>query len=106
MNAQPESTLAPAASGAEPVPVAPTVARSASLIAGFARTLVFVWAMGASALGAIYFSANTVPNIIFEIVAGGALASLVVPVLADAVARGDRAAVGATVSALLTWVLT
>jgi putative peptidoglycan lipid II flippase len=78
----------------------------ASRLAGFARTVVFVHLVGAHDLGDIYQSANTVPNIIFEIVAGGALASLVVPMLAGAVARGDRAAVSATTSALLTWVLT
>jgi putative peptidoglycan lipid II flippase len=79
---------------------------AASRVAGFGRTLVFAWAVGATVLGGIYQSANTVPNIIFEIVAGGALASLVVPLLAGAVAGGDRATVGATTSALLTWVLT
>ncbi|NJC71817.1 virulence factor MviN [Planosporangium thailandense] len=78
----------------------------AARLAGFARTLVFVHAVGDRDLGDIYQSANTVPNIIYEIVAGGALASLVVPMLAGAVARGDRRAVGATTSALLTWVLT
>ncbi|GII23156.1 murein biosynthesis integral membrane protein MurJ [Planosporangium mesophilum] len=78
----------------------------AARLAGFARTLVFVHLVGDRDLGAIYQSANTVPNIIFEIVAGGALASLVVPMLAGAIARGDRPAVAATTSALLTWVLT
>jgi putative peptidoglycan lipid II flippase len=78
----------------------------AARLAGFARTVVFVNVVGARDLGDVYQSANTVPNIIFEIVAGGALASLVVPMLAGAVSRGDRAAVGATASALLTWVLT
>jgi putative peptidoglycan lipid II flippase len=78
----------------------------AARLAGFARTVVFVQAVGATNLGDIYQSANTVPNIIFEIVAGGALASLVVPMLAGAVSRGDRPAVAATASALLTWVLT
>ncbi|HET6214406.1 MAG TPA: lipid II flippase MurJ, partial [Micromonosporaceae bacterium] len=77
-----------------------------SRIAGFARVLVFNWAVGATDLGDIYLAANTVPNIIFEIVAGGALASLVVPLLAGAIAQGDRRAVGATTSALLTWTLT
>ena len=52
-------------------------------------------------LGDIYQAANTVPNIVFEIVAGGALASLVVPLLAGAVAGGDRAGCAATASALL-----
>src|SRR5690606_4913954 len=37
------------------------------------------------------------------IVAGGALASLVVPLLAGAIAAGDRAAVATTTAALLTW---
>jgi len=76
-----------------------------SRLAGFGRTLVFVWAVGDTDLGGIYTSANTIPNIIFEIVAGGALASLVVPLLAGAVAHGDRAGAGSTTSALLTWVL-
>jgi putative peptidoglycan lipid II flippase len=75
-------------------------------VAGFGRTLVFGWAVGAGGLGAIYQTANTVPNIIFEIVAGGALASLVIPLLAGPIARGDRAQVRATASALLTWTLT
>jgi putative peptidoglycan lipid II flippase len=78
----------------------------ASRAAGFARMLVFVAAVGATDLGDMYQTANTVPNIIFEIVAGGALASLVVPLLAGAVSRGDRDSAGATTSALLTWVLT
>ncbi|MFY1632407.1 murein biosynthesis integral membrane protein MurJ [Solwaraspora sp. WMMB335] len=77
----------------------------ASRLAGFGRTAVFAWSVGPTALGDIYTAANTVPNIIFEIVAGGALASLVVPLLAGAVAAGDRAAVSATTSALLSWTL-
>ncbi|MEJ3748032.1 lipid II flippase MurJ [Actinomycetes bacterium KLBMP 9797] len=78
----------------------------ASRLAGFARTGVFTWLLAETRLGDIYVAANTVPNIVFEIVAGGALASLVVPLLAGAVERGDRAAVSATASALLTWTLT
>ena len=50
--------------------------------------------------------ANTVPNIIFEIVAGGALASLVVPLLAGPVATGDRRRWPRTTGALLTWTVT
>ncbi|HEY8472274.1 MAG TPA: lipid II flippase MurJ [Natronosporangium sp.] len=74
-------------------------------IAGFGRTMVFAWAVGDNDLGDIYLAANTVPNIIYEIVAGGALASLVVPLLAGAVAAGDRDAVSRTTSTLLTWTL-
>ncbi|GIJ61763.1 murein biosynthesis integral membrane protein MurJ [Virgisporangium aurantiacum] len=78
----------------------------ASRVAGFGRILVFTWAVGLARLGDLYQAANTVPNIIFEIVAGGALASLVVPVLAAPLRDGDRETVQRTVSAQLTWVVT
>ncbi|GAA2709826.1 murein biosynthesis integral membrane protein MurJ [Actinoplanes palleronii] len=77
-------------------------------IAGFGRTLVFFYTVGEGGdanLPDLYFAANTVPNVIFELVAGGALASLVVPLLAGAVAAGDRRRVGQISSALLTWML-
>jgi putative peptidoglycan lipid II flippase len=75
-------------------------------LAGFGRIAVFNVTVGTTTdLGGIYQAANTVPNIIFELVAGGALASLVVPLLAGGVARGDRRTVAATTSALLTWVV-
>ncbi|WBB89826.1 lipid II flippase MurJ [Verrucosispora sp. WMMC514] len=77
-----------------------------SRLAGFGRTAVFTWVVQGSDLGAMYLLANTIPNIIFEIVAGGALASLVVPLLAGAVAAGDRRTVAATTGALLTWTVT
>ncbi len=76
-----------------------------SRLAGFARILVFNWSVGPTFLGNAYTAANTIPNIIFELVAGGALASLVVPLLAGAVARQDRQSVARTVSALLSWVV-
>ncbi|OLB73268.1 MAG: hypothetical protein AUI14_26840 [Actinobacteria bacterium 13_2_20CM_2_71_6] len=102
---------------AERAPVRPRgarIAQAAALIAvltvvarlaGFARTLVFGQTVGFTGLGDAYNTANSIPNIIFEIVAGGALAALVVPLLAGDLDRDDKAAVGATASALLTWVL-
>jgi putative peptidoglycan lipid II flippase len=80
------------------------VATALARVAGFARQVVFNGTVGQTALGTAYATANTVPNIIFEIVAGGALASLVVPVLAGAVGKGDGETAGRTASALLTWV--
>ncbi|MEU4717410.1 lipid II flippase MurJ [Micromonospora purpureochromogenes] len=77
-----------------------------SRLAGFGRTAVFTWTLAPTDLGGAYVVANAVPNFIFEIVAGGALASLVVPLLAGAVAAGDRRAVAATTGALLTWTVT
>ncbi|MFI5845671.1 murein biosynthesis integral membrane protein MurJ [Catenuloplanes sp. NPDC051500] len=76
-----------------------------SRLAGFGRTTVFAWMVGDTGLGDAYLGANTLPNIIFELVAGGALASLVVPLLAPAVEAGDRERTGRITSALLGWVL-
>ena len=74
-----------------------------SRLAGFARGVVFVRAVGATDVGDTYTRANTVPNIVFETVAGGALASSVVPLLAAPVDEGDREQTLRTTAALLTW---
>ena len=75
----------------------------AARVVGFGRVAVLSRTLGTSCVGDTYSAANYVPNIVFEIVAGGALASLVVPVLAGAVAKGDRSQASRTASALLTW---
>ncbi|WP_067179182.1 murein biosynthesis integral membrane protein MurJ [Microtetraspora niveoalba] len=83
---------------------------------GFAKQLVFARAVGTNCLSTAYVTANNVPNIVFEIVVGGALAGMVVPVLAGAAGRGApapeaaaeeeaREEVGRISSALLTWVI-
>ena len=76
-----------------------------SRAAGFGRWLVFSKTVGDTCLGDAYNTANQLPNVVFEIVAGGALASVVVPVLARAFARDDKAEASRTFSALLTWTL-
>ena len=75
----------------------------AARVVGFGRVAVLSRTLGTSCVGDTYSTANYVPNIVFEVVAGGALAAFVVPVLAGAVAAGDRDAVARTTSALLTW---
>ncbi|MER6829734.1 lipid II flippase MurJ [Streptosporangium sp. NPDC000563] len=77
-------------------------------LVGFGRYLVQSQSVGNSCLGTAYNTANYVPNIVFELVAGGVLAGMVVPVLASAASRSDddpeaRAEVSRTTSALLTW---
>ncbi|GAB3591568.1 lipid II flippase MurJ [Angustibacter peucedani] len=72
-------------------------------VVGFGRWLAFSGTVGSSCVGSAYASANQVPNVLFEVVAGGALAASVVPVLSSALVRGDRAAADRTASALLTW---
>ncbi|MEU6857492.1 lipid II flippase MurJ [Glycomyces sp. NPDC046736] len=78
----------------------------ASRLAGFGRTMVFTWAIGIGTLGAAYQTANSIPNIVFELVAGGALAALVIPLLAAPLARHEPEQVSRIASALLTWSLT
>ena len=76
----------------------------AARVVGLVRTTVMSATVGDSAfVGNTYGTANTLPNIVFEIVAGGALAGLVVPVLAGAVARRDTTRVDDITSGLLTW---
>ena len=67
---------------------------------GFGRYLVFAHTVGTSCLGTAYTTANMVPNIVYDIVLGGALTAVVVPVLAGD-ADGERAR--QTSAALLTW---
>jgi putative peptidoglycan lipid II flippase len=100
-----------------PSQVTKAIGRAAVLIAaltaagrviGFGRQLVFAHTVANSCLGSAYTTANLVPNIIYDIVLGGALASIMVPVLAgpaelsaaDPQAARDTRRIS---SALLTW---
>jgi putative peptidoglycan lipid II flippase len=79
-----------------------------SRILGLVRTLVFSQTVGASCLGTTYVTANQVPNLLYELILGGALTSAMVPVLARSAERADRdpaekARVSDITSALLTW---
>lgn len=53
-------------------------------VVGFAKQVVLARTVGTNCLATAYFTANQVPNIVFEVVVGGALAGMVVPVLAGA----------------------
>jgi putative peptidoglycan lipid II flippase len=81
---------------------------AAARVIGFGRQVVFAHTVGNSCLGSAYITANQVPNIVYDVVLGGALASIMVPVLARPADRSaaDPAAARATSqisSALLTW---
>jgi peptidoglycan biosynthesis protein MviN/MurJ (putative lipid II flippase) len=75
-------------------------------LVGFGRQVVFAHTVGTTCLGTAYTTANMVPNIIYDIVLGGALSSVVVPVLAGPAGTAGAAA-GAEArriaSALLSW---
>jgi putative peptidoglycan lipid II flippase len=60
----------------------------ASRLTGFARDLVIVWAIGTAVFADAYNVANTVPNVVYILVAGGVLNAVFVPQLVRAM-RSD-----------------
>jgi putative peptidoglycan lipid II flippase len=93
------------------------IARGAAVIAGLTilsrfvglgRTVIFSQTVGATCLGTAYVTASQIPNLVQELVLGGALSSVMVPVLARAAERSatdpdEKARVSRISSALLTW---
>lgn len=83
----------------------------AARVVGFGRWLVYSHTVSGLCVGNAYSAANQVPNVLYEVVAGGALAGAVVPLLAGPLGRmadhpdRSRAQVDQISSALLTWTL-
>jgi putative peptidoglycan lipid II flippase len=75
----------------------------AARLAGFGRVFAFSASVGAGCTGTAYAAANQLPNVLFEVVAGGALAGAVVPAVASALARAGAREANEVSSALLTW---
>jgi putative peptidoglycan lipid II flippase len=62
-----------------------------SRVTGFLRTAVLAAALGAEVVSNDYNLANTIPNMVYELLLGGVLASVIVPLLVRAGRRdGDR----------------
>jgi putative peptidoglycan lipid II flippase len=57
---------------------------------GFARVVVVAAVLGTSYLGNTYQSANTIPNILFELFAAGVLQAVLVPIMVEAVDHGSH----------------
>ncbi|WP_256839912.1 murein biosynthesis integral membrane protein MurJ [Ornithinimicrobium faecis] len=94
--------------------LAGSIAGAAGLIAvvtlvgravGLGRWLAFSNGVGATCVGEIYATANQVPNALYEIAAGGALAAVVVPLVSGYLNRGREDDADRTASALLTWAM-
>ena len=77
----------------------------AARVAGFGRTLVFADSVRTGGVGAVYTSVNALPNVLYEIAAGGILAAVAVPVIAGHLGREDPDRAHRSASALLTWCL-
>ena len=67
-----------------------TVATALSRITGFVRVVVVASALGTTFLANTYQTANTAPNVVFELVAAGVLTSIFVPTFVDHLVRGRR----------------
>jgi putative peptidoglycan lipid II flippase len=83
----------------EPVAGARSVSRSAagmgvaaatSRVIGFARVLAIAAILGTTYLGNTFTSSNYVSNVLFELLAAGALSAVLVPTLVDLLARPDE----------------
>jgi putative peptidoglycan lipid II flippase len=82
----------PGTEGAE----GPSVVRSSGVMAlgtiasrgtGFLRTLVLAYALGVASVSIAYNNANTLPNTVYDLMLGGILTSIVVPLLVNAAKR-------------------
>jgi putative peptidoglycan lipid II flippase len=59
---------------------------------GFVRVLVVAAVLGTSALGDAFQAANLLSNVLFELLAAGALSAVLVPVFVKLLEQGDRSA--------------
>jgi putative peptidoglycan lipid II flippase len=64
-------------------------ATAASRAIGFVRVLVVAAILGTTYLGNAYQSSNSVSNVLFELVAAGALSAVLVPTFVELLDRGD-----------------
>ena len=69
-----------------------------SRLTGFLRTLLLIHVLARSGLADVYTFANNVPNLVYELVAGGVLSAVLLPLFVDLLRRDDRDATSAVVS--------
>lgn len=60
-----------------------SVSTALSRVTGFVRTWAIAYALGVTLLSSAYTVANNIPNMIFELVAGGVISSLFIPVFLE-----------------------
>jgi putative peptidoglycan lipid II flippase len=65
------------------------VASLASRVTGFLRSIMLVAALGTAAVGNAYNSGNNLPNMVYELLLGGVLSSVLIPLLVRAEAEDD-----------------
>ena len=65
------------------------VASLVSRVTGFIRSILLIAALGNGAVGTAYNSGNNLPNMIYELLLGGVLSSVFIPLLVQAQVRDD-----------------
>ena len=67
-----------------------TLATGISRVTGFVRVMAVAAAMGTTFLANTYQTANSIPNVVFELVAAGVLTSVFVPTFVEHLVKGTR----------------
>jgi putative peptidoglycan lipid II flippase len=75
-----------------------------SRVTGFIRVLTILALLGSKGVADAYNLANTVPNIIYELILGGVLSATMIPVFVEQFRREDRRAGARSISAVLTMI--
>ncbi|HSS09064.1 MAG TPA: murein biosynthesis integral membrane protein MurJ [Acidimicrobiales bacterium] len=73
-----------------------------SRLTGFGRVIALVWAFHLTRLADVYNIANTVPNLLYDLVLGGVLSATLVPVFVDYLGRKDEEESWRAISAVVT----
>lgn len=77
------------------------VATAVSRVFGLVRVLAIAAVLGTTYLGNTFQSSNSVSNVLFELIAAGALSAVLVPTFVDLFARGDDSEVERLAGGLL-----
>ena len=77
-----------------------TIAATLSRLTGFVRVIVVAAAMGTTYLANTYQTANSAPNLLFELLAAGVLTSVFVPTFVDYLTKGQAGAAWRAADAL------
>ena len=88
-SSQPAGATQPGASLARGAAVI-SIATAVSRLTGFLRVVVVAGALGTTYLANTYQTANTAPNLVFELMAAGVLTSVFVPTFVEHLISGER----------------
>ncbi|HZL04405.1 MAG TPA: lipid II flippase MurJ, partial [Coriobacteriia bacterium] len=66
-----------------------SVSTTVSRLTGFVRTWAMAYALGVTLIADSYDVANNLPNMVFELLAGGVLSSVFIPLFMDRMQHAD-----------------